>query len=56
MPEHDHQPGPSPRALISNWASCDASFAAKLRMAVSNTYSKLRNRQACCGHRGEPGC
>jgi hypothetical protein len=47
---------PSPRALFSNWATYDASFAVKLRMAVSNTFVKLRNGQACCGNHGQPGC
>jgi len=42
--------------MISNWASYDAPFGVKLRMAVSNTLVKLRTRQACCGHHGQPGC
>jgi hypothetical protein len=42
--------------MFSNWATCDASFAAKLRMAASNTLIKLRNRQGCCGNHGQPGC
>ena len=58
MTERDQEPRPrpSPRALVSNWASHDAPFAVKLRMAVSNTFVKLRNRQACCGNPGQPGC
>jgi hypothetical protein len=42
--------------MISNWASYDAPFADKLRMTVSNTFIKLRSRQACCGNPGQPGC
>jgi len=42
--------------LLSNWATCDASFAAKLRMAAFNTLIKLRNHQGCCGNHGQPGC
>ncbi|MGE5289720.1 MAG: hypothetical protein ACM3ML_21515 [Micromonosporaceae bacterium] len=58
MPEpgEEPRPKPSPRALLSNWASYDAPFAAKLRMAASNTFTKLRRRQACCGNNGQPGC
>ena len=58
MPEpgHDPRPHPSPGALFSNWAACDASFAAKLRMAASKTLIKLRNHQGCCGNHGQPGC
>jgi hypothetical protein len=56
MPEHDHENRPSPAVLFANWASYDASFTAKLRMAASNTWVKLRNRQSCCGNYGQPGC
>jgi hypothetical protein len=58
MPEpgEEPRPKPSPRALFSNWSTYDAPFATKLRMAVSNTYLKVRNRQACCGNAGQPGC
>jgi len=42
--------------LVANWTTYDAPFAVKLRMAVSNTFVKLRNRQACCGNNGQPGC
>ncbi len=47
---------PNPAAMFSNWASYDAPFAEKLRMAASNTLIKLRGRQACCGNHGQPGC
>jgi hypothetical protein len=58
MPEHDHESGSRPNhgALIANWASYDASFATKVRLAVSNTLIKLRRHQACCGNHGQPGC
>ena len=42
--------------MFSNWETYDAPFATKLRMAASNTFIKLRHRQACCGHPGQPGC
>jgi hypothetical protein len=58
MPEPDEEPRPksSPGAFFSNWTTYDASFAAKLRMAASNTFIKLRKHQACCGNNGQPGC
>jgi hypothetical protein len=58
MPEPDQQPRPksSPGAFFSNWTTYDASFAAKLRMAASNTFIKLRKHQVCCGNNGQPGC
>ena len=42
--------------MFSNWASYEAPVAAKLRMAASHTFIKLRHRQGCCGHHGQPGC
>jgi glycosyltransferase involved in cell wall biosynthesis len=58
MPEPGEEPRPrsSPGAMLSNWMTSDAPFAAKLRMAASNTFIKLRKRQACCGNHGQPGC
>ena len=53
---HDHEPQPSRAAFFANWASCDASFAAKARMAATNTLIKLRRHQSCCGNHGQPGC
>jgi hypothetical protein len=55
-PDQAPRPRPSPRAMIANWNGSDASFAAKLRMAASNTLIKLRKQQGCCGNYGEPGC
>ena len=58
MPETGEEPRgrPSPGAFFSNWTSYDASFAAKVRMAASNTFIKLRKHQPCCGNNGQPGC
>jgi hypothetical protein len=43
-------------AFFSNFASYDASFAAKVRLALANTWRKIRTRSSCCGNYGEPGC
>jgi hypothetical protein len=58
MPDTSEEPRPKPSlgSFFSNWSTYDAPFATKLRMAASNTYIKLRHRQACCGHGGQPGC
>ena len=58
MPGHDDESGsrPSPGALIANWATYDAPFATKVRLAMANTLTKLRRQQACCGNNGQPGC
>jgi hypothetical protein len=47
---------PSPAAFFSNWATYDAPFVTKVRMAASNTFLKLRKQQSCCGNHGQPGC
>jgi hypothetical protein len=56
MPEPGAEPRPSRGAFFSNWTTYDAPFAAKVRMAASNTFLKLRRHQSCCGHHGQPGC
>jgi hypothetical protein len=56
MSEHNHGARPSRKAFFANWSTYDASFAVKLRMAVSNTFIKLRTHQSCCGNHGQPGC
>ncbi|MEX2228202.1 MAG: hypothetical protein WEB13_01055 [Dehalococcoidia bacterium] len=47
---------PSFRAIFSNWNDYDASFAAKLRLALRNSWLRVRLRQNCCGNDGQPGC
>jgi hypothetical protein len=42
--------------MFANWASYDASFTTKVRMAAANTLIKLRRHQSCCGNHGQPGC
>jgi hypothetical protein len=42
--------------MFSNWSTYDAPFAVKLRMVVTNNFTKLRKRQSCCGNHGQPGC
>jgi hypothetical protein len=44
------------KAMLSNWTTYDAPFGTKLRMAVSNNWTKIRTRQNCCGNPGQPGC
>ena len=55
-PSEESQPKPNPATMFSNWTGYDAPFAVKLRMAVSNTLTKVRGRQGCCGNHGHPGC
>jgi hypothetical protein len=55
-PDEQSRPKPSPGVFFSNWTTYDAPFAAKLRMAMSNTFIKMRNHQACWANNGQPGC
>jgi hypothetical protein len=43
-------------SAITNWRTYDAPFWTKLRMALRNNWTKVRNRSDCCGNTGEPGC
>jgi hypothetical protein len=58
MSDPDPPPGakPSLRASLSNWSTYDAPFTTKLRMVVSNNWTKIRTHQNCCGNHGQPGC
>jgi hypothetical protein len=47
---------PSLGAVFTNWREFDAPFLEKLRLAARNSWTKLRKRQNCCGHDGQPGC
>lgn len=44
-----------PQDSIANW-QVDMPLSRKLRLAARNTWIKVRTRQTCCGHPGEPGC
>jgi hypothetical protein len=43
-------------AFFSNFASYDAPFATKVRLALANNWRKMRTGSSCCGNLGQPGC
>ena len=43
-------------AFFSNFASYDAPFATKVRLALANNWRKIRTGASCCGNLGQPGC
>jgi hypothetical protein len=43
-------------AFFTNFATYDASFPTKVRLALANNWRKVRTRSDCCGNYGEPGC
>jgi hypothetical protein len=42
--------------FFTNFARYDAPFPAKVRLALANSWRKVRTRSRCCGNYGEPGC
>jgi hypothetical protein len=56
MAYHDAVTRPSLGAFFGNFRDYDAPLATKVRMVLRNNAIKLRTRQNCCGHPGEPGC
>jgi hypothetical protein len=46
----------SGNAFFSNFSTYDAPFATKVRLALANSWLKIRNRSSCCGNLGQPGC
>jgi hypothetical protein len=43
-------------AFFTNFATYNASFPTKVRLALANNWRKVRTRSDCCGNYGEPGC
>jgi hypothetical protein len=46
----------SGNAFFANFSDYDAPFPAKVRLALANSWRKVRTRSDCCGNYGEPGC
>jgi hypothetical protein len=44
------------KAFFTNFATYDASFAEKVRLALANNWRKARTGSGCCGNPGQPGC
>jgi hypothetical protein len=46
----------SGKAFFANFSSYDAPFPTKVRLALANSWRKVRTRSGCCGNYGQPGC
>ena len=46
----------SENAFFANFSDYDAPFPTKVRLALANSWRKVRTRSGCCGNYGEPGC
>jgi hypothetical protein len=42
--------------FFTNFSTYDAPFSSKVRLALANTWKKVRTRSSCCGNHGQPGC
>ena len=47
---------PSLGVFFTNWRESKLPLHRKLALAFRNNWIKLRKRQSCCDHPGEPGC
>ena len=46
----------SGNAFFANFSTYDAPFPMKVRLALANSWRKVRTRSDCCGNYGQPGC
>jgi hypothetical protein len=46
----------SGKAFLANFSSYDAAFPTRARLALENSWKKLRTGSGCCGNDGQPGC
>jgi hypothetical protein len=46
----------SENAFFANFSTYDAPLPTKVRLALANSWRKVRTRSGCCGNNGQPGC
>jgi hypothetical protein len=46
----------SGKAFFTNFSDYDAPLPSRVRLALANSWKKLRTGSACCGNHGQPGC
>jgi pyridoxine/pyridoxamine 5'-phosphate oxidase len=46
----------SGRAFFTNFSTYEGSFPTRTRLALANSWKKLRTQSGCCGNYGQPGC
>jgi hypothetical protein len=44
------------RAFLTHFSTYDAPFPTRTRLALANSWRKLRTRSGCFGKYGQPGC
>ena len=56
---HNHPAGPGRPSIIASFANLrdsGLSWRECLAAIAANNWRKIRHRQNCCGHLGQPGC
>ena len=48
--------GSGGNAFFANFSTYDAPLPTKARLALANSWRKVRTRSGCCGNHGQPGC
>jgi hypothetical protein len=48
--------GSGGNAFFANFSTYDAPFPTKVRLALANSWRKIRTPSGCCGNHGQPGC
>ncbi|HEY5989898.1 MAG TPA: hypothetical protein VIV12_26470 [Streptosporangiaceae bacterium] len=46
----------SGNGFLANFSTYDAPLPTKIRVALANSWKKVRTQSACCGNYGQPGC
>ena len=46
----------SGKAFFTNFSTYHGPVPAKVRLALANSWRKVRTRSGCCGNYGQPGC
>lgn len=52
----EHRARGNPGSLWRNLRENDLPLPRRVRLFAGNSWWKVRNRQGCCGHYGDPGC
>jgi hypothetical protein len=46
----------SGKAFFANFSTYDGPLPTKVRLALADSWRKVRTRSGCCGSYGQPGC
>jgi hypothetical protein len=55
MVSNINRSNPDPKDFFENLQT-KLPLKEKIRLIIKNNWIKIKHRQSCCGHPGEPGC